>query len=41
MFCVLYCNENDVTSLLATQFVMNGGADQPHIEIYFDKLDVN
>ena len=31
---------HDVTGLLATQFVMNKGADQTHIETYFDSLDV-
>ena len=29
-------NENDVTCLLARQFVMNEGADQTPIETYFD-----
>ena len=33
-------NKNDVTCLLASQFVMNEGADQTQIEIYFDLLDV-
>ena len=28
--------ENDVTCLLATQFVMYEGADQTHIETHFD-----
>ena len=29
-------NENDVICLLATQFVMNEGADQTPIETYFE-----
>ena len=34
-------NDNDVTCLLATQFVINEGTDQTHIGPYFDKLDLN
>ena len=31
MFFSHYDDKNDLTCLLATQFVMNGGADQAHI----------